>query len=468
MLLRKQINFCLFIFFSVLISLADTGCANIGQPTGGPRDSIAPVLEKASPASGSINNTSSRFTLNFDEYVEVKDPQTNVIVSPLQLQSPVVRSNFKTISVRLRDSLLPNTTYIVSFGDAIQDLNEGNVLKNFSYTFSTGAYIDSLTLAGKVVMAETGLTDSTLQVYLYQNSPDSAILHQRPKYITRLNGVGEFKFTNLPAGNFRVFALKDGDGGKTYNSKTETFAFLPGNTPLQVTDSIATVNLYAYAEEASKASNGYKPPITEKDNKKIVLRITTSADQKQDILSPLEVYFTNPVLPLPINSIMVTDTNYRAITNAIPVLDSQHRIASINVKWNPGESYYLLINNANLKDSLGNNLFKSDTLKFTTKTEEDYGKILLRFTNIDLTKHPVLQLLQGDIIKYSHQLNSNTWQNNSFPPGEYGIRILFDDNNNGKWDPGEFKTYRQPEKAITFPQKLSIRANWENERDISL
>lgn len=466
--MRKQFNFCLFIFLSALISLADTGCANIGQPTGGPRDSAAPILEKAIPASGSVNNNSTRFTLNFDEYVEVKDPQTNVIVSPLQLQSPVVRSNFKTISVRLRDSLLPNTTYIVNFGDAIQDLNEGNVLKNFSYIFSTGAYIDSLTLSGKVIMAQTGHTDSTLQIYLYQNSTDSAILLLRPKYITRLNGLGEFKFTNLPAGNFRVYALKDGDGGKTYNSKTETFAFLPGNAPLQLSDSLAPVTLYAYAEETSGAANGYNPAITQKDNKKSVLRITTSADQKQDILNPLEIYFTNPVLPLPTNSLMVTDTNYRAITNVIPVLDSLHKTASIKVNWIPGETYYLLINNTNLKDSLGNNLFKSDTLKFTTKTEEDYGKILLRFTNIDLKKHPVLQIMQGEIIKFNYQLNSNTWQNNRFPPGEYEIRILFDDNNNGKWDPGDFKTYRQPEKAISFPQKLSIRANWDNERDINL
>jgi hypothetical protein len=94
--------------------------------------------------------------------------------------------------------------------------------------------------------------------------------------------------------------------------------------------------------------------------------------------------------------------------------------------------------------------------------------VVLRFSNLDLTKHPVLQLVQGDEIKNSYPLTALEWSNKFINPGEYEIRILFDSNNNGKWDTGDYSKKLQPEKAITLKDKLAIKANWDNERDIKL
>ena len=131
----------LFIISSITIS--GPGCANIIPPQGGPRDSIPPVLLKASPVDSVKNFTGSKIIFSFDEFVEVQNIQENLIVSPLPKINPLVEYKLSTVTVKLKDSLEPNTTYILNFGNAIKDFTEGNALKDFIYTFSTGSSIDS-------------------------------------------------------------------------------------------------------------------------------------------------------------------------------------------------------------------------------------------------------------------------------------------------------------------------------------
>ena len=113
-------------------------------------------------------------------------------------------------------------------------------------------------------------------------------------------------------------------------------------------------------------------------------------------------------------------------------------------------------------------LAKTDTIRFATKKESDYGSILLRFTKLNLSRHPVIQFLKsGEIVK-SIPITSTIWSDKLFDPGEYELRILYDTNNNGVWDPGNYSKKIQPEKAITLDQKLTIKPNWDNERDVEL
>ena len=121
-----------------------------------------------------------------------------------------------TITVKLKDTLEPNTTYTLNFGNAIKDVNEGNILKNFTYIFSTGTYIDSLELRGKVLLAETGETDTTLTVMLHTNKDDSAVVKEKPRYIAKVGRQGNFDFQNLPPETFYLYALKDEGGTHRY------------------------------------------------------------------------------------------------------------------------------------------------------------------------------------------------------------------------------------------------------------
>jgi len=191
-----------FISITGITVISNSGCAQIGAPTGGPRDSIPPRLVSASPKLNSTNFKGNKITLTFDEYVGLEDVQGNVLVSPLPKINPIVDFKLKTVTVKLKDSLLPNTTYAINFGNAIRDNNEGNPLKNFTYVFSTGNTIDSLQQSGKVIIAETGKADSSLVALLYRNANDSSVRKRKPDYIAKLRGDGSFTFINLSLGTF--------------------------------------------------------------------------------------------------------------------------------------------------------------------------------------------------------------------------------------------------------------------------
>ena len=452
------------LFISIYIfTTFNSGCAQIGAPTGGVKDTLAPVLVKANPDLKALNFKGNKITLTFNEYVEVLDVQNNVLVSPLQKNNPSINNNLKTVTIKLRDSLQPNTTYSINFGNAIRDNNEGNIFSNFTYVFSTGNTIDSLSLSGKVLLAETGLADSTLSVLLYSNTNDTAVQKTRPNYVTKLKGDGSFQFNYLPQGNFKIYALKDGDGGKTYNAKTELFAFL--DSPIRVNTQTSSVLLFAYSEEKpkdNKTISVLKPALEKK------LKYSSNLSGTQDLLLPLTLSFNNPLKVLDTSKISFTDSNYIKIAGAYPVTDSTGKIISFNPTWKPGESYLLIINKDAVQDSAGTSLAKNDTLKFTAKKEADYGKVLLRFKNYDQSKNPVLQFISNQTVKYSYPLSGAEWTNSRFPPGEYELRILYDDNKDGIWTPGNYLKKLQPEKAITLPQKIALRADWDNERDIEL
>jgi len=462
----KYLFFTTAVFlFIYIVSIAVSGCAQIGAPTGGPRDSIPPVLITASPKLFTTNFKGNKITLIFNEYINVLDVQKNVLVSPFPKTSPVIDFKLKTVSIKLIDTLIDNTTYAINFGNAIVDNNENNPFKEFTYVFSTGSTIDSLKLSGKVLMAETGKPDSTLQALLYRNANDSSVEKRKPDYIAKIDANGKFTFTNLSEGVYRIYALKDGDGGKTYNSKIESFAFADADIIVAaIPDSVL---LYAYEEEKEKKKI---PSVAVKSaaDKKLKFTPAPSKNMQQDLRSDFELRFNNTLKNFDTTKIVLTDTSNNKIEGITISLDSTRKIVSIKNKWPVNTYYRLIIAKDAVSDSANTLLAKSDTFHFKSKSESDYGSLTLRFTKIDLAKHPVIQFLTASEIVRSVAVTSSNWSDKLFIPGEYELRILYDANNNGIWDPGNYEKKLQPEKAITLDKKLTIRADWDNERDIDL
>ena len=182
----------------------------------------------------------------------------------------------------------------------------------------------------------------------------------------------------------------------------------------------------------------------------------------------LSLNFNNPIQTLLSDSIFITDTNYHTIAGVSTQIDSSRKQILLDTKWLPETIYYLLINANAVKDSSGLALTKTDTIKFVTKSKDDYGSVKLNFFHLDTTKHPIMLLFEGDQMKYKIPLTSNSWFNKMMLPAELEIRILYDENNNGQWDPGNYSQKIQPEKVIAIPNKMTIKANWENENDIVL
>src|SRR6478752_7750958 len=243
-----------FLSFLILLSIIQiqvqtlTSCANIIPPSGGPRDSVPPVLIYAEPRDSTRSFTAKKITLTFNEYVQLDNQamQTNLIVSPTPDQPPYISSHLKEVTVRLKDSLKPNTTYSINFGNALKDVNEGNPYKNFTYVFSTGNTIAGGELNGQVQLAQTGKSDSTLIVILHKNLNDSAIKKLKPDYYTRLDSGGHFHFRYLENGTYNVFVLPN-DFTKKYDDSSKTFAF--ANEPVAIGQSSnEPLMLYAYNE----------------------------------------------------------------------------------------------------------------------------------------------------------------------------------------------------------------------------
>lgn len=442
------------------VSTLNSGCAQIGSISGGVKDTLAPVLVKASPPQNTVNFKGNHIQFTFDEYIEVKDVSTNVIVSPYQNSTPLITFNRKTINIKFRDTLLPNTTYSINFGNSIRDFNESNPLSGLTYVFSTGSKIDELSISGKVLLAETSKADSTIEVLIYKDATDSSVHTRKPDYLVRTNGAGEFTVNNLPPDSYKVYALRDNDGNKRYNSNREVFGFL--NNDVFPENVVAPILIYAYREVPLEVVKPSLPKIEK------VFKISSNLENKKaDILSPLILSFSRRVANYDSVEIKLIDSLNNDVALGKYDWDSTLTNVTLSPKWQAGMAYSLIIPDSVYRDPTGK-LLKGDTLKFSAKSLSDYGRIVLRFKNLDPSKNPVLQLFQGDKMVAYGPIKNSEWSNNIIPPATYEIRILFDTNGNGIWDAGNFNLKKQPEIGITIPQTIAVKADWDNERDIIL
>ncbi|MEO5966942.1 MAG: Ig-like domain-containing protein, partial [Ferruginibacter sp.] len=293
--------FVTLIILFYLLTTISSGCAQIGSISGGDKDTLAPVLLKASPPQNTVNFKGNQIQFTFDEYIDVKDVGTNVIVSPYQNTNPIITFNRKTINIKFRDTLLPNTTYSINFGNSIRDFNEANPLSGLTYVFSTGSEIDELSISGKVLFAETSKADSTIEVLVYKDATDSSVHTRKPDYLVRTNGAGEFELKNLPAASYKVYALRDNDGNKRYNSNKEVFGFL--NNDIFPENFVAPFTIYAYREVPLEET---KPSLPKIDK---VFKISSNLENKKaDILNPLELTFSRRIANADTTEIKLLDS----------------------------------------------------------------------------------------------------------------------------------------------------------------
>ena len=212
----------LYLFLTVC---AVVGCARMGSPDGGWYDDKPPRIIKTTPQDRSSNVTDKKITILFDEYVKLEDAMNKVIVSPPQLDMPEIKSTGKKITVQLKDTLKPNTTYTIDFSDAISDNNEGNPLGNYTYTFSTGEQIDTFEVSGYVINAEDLEPIKGIMVGLYDDLSDTVFKTKPLLRVSRTDSRGHFVIKGVAPGTYRAYALQDMDGNYSFNQMSEMIAF---------------------------------------------------------------------------------------------------------------------------------------------------------------------------------------------------------------------------------------------------
>jgi len=454
-------------FFLTILIFLYYGCANMVPPGGGPIDSIPPAMIRALPEDSALNVNTPKLQLNFNEFIELKNPADEILISPYPVKQPLITGNLRTISVKWKDSLLPNTTYTIDFGASIADINEGNILRNYRYVFSTGNHIDSNRLSGRVILAETGKTDSTMWALLYAKEEDSTVAKETPLYVARVNAKGFFQFNNLPSGQYHLFALKDADGNKKYNQPIESFGFL--DDQLDVPRDTLAATLYAFATEKEKKRDASSVKADKKQSDKLSYQ-TNLADGALGLTDTFTILFKERLISIDKASFsLFQDTLPSAFTPQV-VYDSVNFRLQIRSNWSPGESYKLVLAKGFAKDSSGRSSIQNDTIRFRVKEEKEYGSVRVRFKQLDLSRNPRLVLYENETIVHNEALMNNEFFIKLFKPGSYQLAILYDKNGNGIWDPGDYfsKPRKQPEIVQAIDKPMTVKANWDNEMDIEL
>ncbi len=446
-------------FILLLIIVLIQSCAVVKQPTGGPMDKIAPKLLSQTTKDSSVNFKGGIVSFSFDERLDIKGLQISTF--PLMKNIPEVTLNKRKVNLNIPDSLLEkNTTYKISFGNSIKDIYEGTPISGLDFTFSTGPYLDSLSLFGKVYNAQNGMPDTEAVVVLYtQFTKDSDIAVNRPLYTIKPNADGFFKFTNLPKKEYFLFALHDNNKNLLFDLPTEHIGYLPTTVlPFDTFNKKSTIILRTFP-----AFDTLKNNIKQNRRRENTFEINVDTTLKTTF------DFTKPITISPKNKLTVFNSSKVLLSNgteidatALITFDSSINKIIINAELLPDTTYTLtLLDNYGFDTSST----KGNVFKFKTKKKDDYGDLILSFDSTTIFTVPTIVLLVNAEQKIiAKQIFTGKELNfNKLAPGNYTLQLLQDINKNGKWDSGSYwGVKKQPEIVIAYPTLIAVKAKWQN------
>ncbi|MBP7240376.1 MAG: Ig-like domain-containing protein, partial [Saprospiraceae bacterium] len=503
-------------------------CAAPKAPTGGPKDETPPAIiwEESTPNKQTFFKD-KKVTITFDEWITLKDVNNQLVISPFLPESPEVTMKGKSIIINLPDSLKEETTYTFNFGNAIADLNEGNILENFSFSFSTGAVLDSSKVSGNVIDVVTMKPVENIWVMLYPVGEDSAVYKRKPDYVAKTNKEGKWFMENIRPDSFNVVALKDDNLNFLYDQETELFGWqdeiVYTAEPYSVVPEILVfpkekrtlirdvshpmpgwINVVVDApfpkpepifspaiEGAVKAWSGDTLKIWYNPQNNYAGDVILNNDTSQVRLSPGAVRNALPFRISPLTGRLHSSASAQFISS-VPIVtldtskitlgnDSLGRInymisidsndvRKLNVKggWNKPARYTLTFLPGATMDVWGRT---NDTIRqyIVVLPNDQFGNIKLTIDGLDSTKQYLVLIKNGELVaeRFTIQnLKSKQLQIGSLLPATYSVEIIEDLNGNNTWDTGVYETHRQPERKMIF--KLdALRASWDLEATIS-
>ena len=438
-MLKNNLKYTFFLFLFIVV-----GCAKRGSITGGSKDTIAPVMKVSFPKNFSKNFKGNEIKLVFDENIKLKNLNKQLIISPPMKYEPSIlpTTPTKTITIKIKDTLQPNTTYSFNFGQSIADNNEGNPLNQFKYVFSTGDYIDSLSLGGTIKSAYDKEVESFVSVMLYDvndNFKDSVVYNNNPRYVTNtLDSLKTFRLENLKAGKYLLVAMKDYNSNNKYNPKTDKIGFskefitIPNDTIYEL--ELFKESLPFKAFKPSQASGnrlfmGYEgvvnsvatlPKLILKNNTEVLSNIITKFPKKDS----LQVWYK----PIKVDSLTLAVAKDKYEANfTFKIKDQKKDTLSIsaiqtgNLKFRERftlESATPLIRVANSKINIINNA--KAKVPFTTEYDEFNQKLYFDFKKEPLENYS-FEILPGALTDFYEKSNDTlTYKLNTRSTSDYG------------------------------------------------
>lgn len=540
----------------LLICTLFFSCAQIVAPGGGAKDVLSPKALKYSPDSAQLHFTSKSIEIEFDEFIQLKDLNNQLIISPLLEKTPEIKALKKTLTIEFdeKEVLKPNTTYCISFGNAIQDLHEGNPIENFKYIFSTGSFIDSTILKGKVQNGFNQSVEKGILVMLYSDLSDSIVFKSQPDYFAKTASDGTFQINNIKTGKYKLVAIKDANFNYKYDGEVESIGFVDAEVDVskkqtilidmfqepakkifikkyandsygkvtiifnQGSDSILVQQLnnnqksvdefFEFSKQKDtltywvknfnkdslflQVNNGNiiidtlefkmisKEDALKSKKNPLKLKVLSSPDGNQnfDLGNGIAILFNHPLSFVKNNSIILkedtilfskkySDLGIQLLNNTAYIikkdtLGKENALENIFKELKENTNYHLLIPPGTLTDFFG---LTNDSIKVNFKTREEkyYGSVKLILTIPSPKGQYILQLLDesGNIIREEFVEKSQEINYSYLAPRKYKLKIIYDDNRNGKWDTGNYLKKIQPEKVIYNSELINIRSNWD-------
>jgi len=528
--MKATFRHVIIVLFSIVLF---SNCAKRGTPSGGPKDSIPPIIVRSSPENFTTQFSGDEIRIYFDEYIKLKDIQQNLIISPPLKYTPVITplSTSKILKIKILDTLKENTTYSFNFGKSIVDNNEENEFEYYKYIFSTGDYIDSLTVTGQIKDAYLAKPDKPTTILLYERTEsfmDSIIFSEKPTYITTTrDSTQQFELSNLKEGNYLLIALQEEVNNYIFEPKKDKIGFIDGvvstpNDSSYVLSLFKEIPTYKIARPSHVSKNkiifGYEGDATQMKLEPLTelpsdFSYTTYWDSKSDTLNyffkpafdleqtdtllylaknrlvedtlivklkdlfadslqidklgstivvpndTLQIQVNNPIVAIDPEKIAIMDKD--SVTVAFTTsLDKKYNLVNIVYPKTEAQQYQIeLLPNA-ITDFFENT---NDTLNFGARTLElsDYGELGMKLLNVK--QYPILVELVGSkykVVASKYLTKAEDLYFNYVSPDQYYFRIIYDENENGIWDTGNFLTRQQAEEVVYFPKKIDIRSNF--------
>lgn len=483
--------------YLVLFIIIFSTCAKIGSPTGGPEDDKAPELLNSIPEKNTINFSSNKIELNFDEYISVNNTQ-NLIISPYVEKKPEVTAKGKKVIIQFKEPLEINTTYSIYLNNMISDITKGNVLNDFHFAFSTGNILDSLSINGNIKNVYDNENLQNITVALYTEKLDTHLLKSLPKYFGKTNAQGNYEIKNLKEGKYHLIAFKD-ENLNNLSDKNELFAF--SDTLLELSslnisfdtkvsymrnkegDILADCQNFGINKHVFKINDvneflklDFQKKITGTNLDSLII-YSAKNDSIKNICDSIVSHEIIIDKNFEIKNIQPKDTlkfyfdknlsfNKKHIsiiedTNAIDTQNFYVEKNKIFYKWKREKSYDIKLDSGAVQYLDNSNI--NQVINFKLSPINKLGNMNLKITNEKL-QNLIYEIWNTNDKICIEKGNFNTAEKaiklENILPGTYQIKVINDKNNNGVFDNGNFISGEISEK-IFLSQKIELRANWE-------
>ncbi|WP_010134322.1 Ig-like domain-containing protein [Ochrovirga pacifica] len=521
----------IFIISLCILAFRLASCARIGSPDGGPKDSIPPVMALAKPQNKTTLFKAKKVTILFDEYIRFNNLSQQLIISPPMEKKPEIKplsDASKKITIEFLEKLKPNTTYTINFGNSIVDNNEKNELGRFSYVFSTGELLDSLSVNGFIFdpLAEKDVEE--ISVMGYKNAHDSLVGNYTPDYLTNSLKSNFYSLENLSEATYTLIALEDKNNNYKYDKGLERIGFLNDsiylNKPIDSLDFILfkeAKDFKIFRPSQTKGNqiilgyNGTKEPTLQlegikKDNyfiskekaqdslyiwfkeipqdtvhlyvdldtlkehykllpRKLAMDSIAISSNIGGTLHPRDTFAIKTTVPV---AAILNDSISLLENDSIPVdfkliSNPKEHLLQLDFERKNNTFYALKLKEYALVDFLGFHSYPKN-FTFNITNPEEYGEIVLHINNpkkINL----IVELRDAKKNKISQCISdSGALRFKDLIPEKYTVRIIKDLNNNKQYDNGNFALKIQPEEVINIEKVLTLRANSEINENITI